>query len=269
MNADFLSAIVAQKREAVARLHAQTDATTRRQRALEERATAQPHRLRAAFIADRPAIKIIAEFKRRSPSRGVIRSNLRPATAARAYGRGGACAISVLTDEPYFGGAIDDLIAARAATQLPILCKDFFIDPIQIYEAALAGADAILLLASILGDADLARLRTTAEDELGLDALIEVHSSDELRRAVSAGASLIGINNRNLRTLDVSLQTSEELIAQAPRDAIMISESGLQKAEDLRRLRSLGFSGFLVGEHLMQAADLESTLRELISAEEK
>jgi len=148
------------------------------------------------------------------------------------------------------------------------LRKDFIIDEIQIYEAAVVGADAVLLIAAALDDAALVKLRATAEDKLGLDALVEVHTSQELRRAVSTGARLIGVNNRDLLTFRTSLETSERLIAEAPRDRITISESGLQSPKSLRHLRSLGFRGFLIGEALMRAPDPETALRDLIAAVE-
>jgi len=184
---------------------------------------------------------------------------------ARRYERGGACAISVLTDEAHFGGSIADLRAVRSSTNLPIVRKDFIIDPIQIYEAAVAGADAVLLIVAALDDAVLGDLREVAEDQLGLDALVEVHTSVELRRALNAGAKVIGVNNRNLQTFQVSLETSRRLIADAPNDTVMVSESGLQNAESLRRLRECGFHGFLIGETLMRASDPEKALRDLIA----
>jgi len=214
-------------------------------------------------------INIIAEFKRRSPSAGTIRSDLSASDVATRYERGGACAISVLTDEEYFGGSILDLAAIRESTALPLLRKDFITDEIQIYEAAAFGADAVLLIAAALDDAALAKLCATAEDELGLDALVEVHTSQELARAVAVGARIVGINNRDLGTFQTSLDTSERLIAEAPRDRIMISESGLQYPESLRHLRALGFRGFLIGEALMRAPDPEAALRALIGATER
>jgi indole-3-glycerol phosphate synthase len=279
MMATILSEILDRKREVVARLRADPAAQDLHDRALAIRANATPHRLlrilvgtprccvRSAQRAD-ATLKIIAEFKRRSPSAGTIRSDLSATDIAVRYERGGACAISVLTDEPYFGGSILDLGAIRASTALPLLRKDFIIDEIQIYEAAAVGADAVLLIAAALDDAALARLRATAEDEFGLDAVVEVHTSEELRRAVLAGARIIGVNNRDLRTFRTSLETSERLIAEAPRDRIMISESGLKDADDLRHLQTLGFRGFLIGEALMRAADPEAALRELIAAVE-
>jgi indole-3-glycerol phosphate synthase len=268
MNRNFLSEILAQKRQAIARLQHDFFARGYRERALEIRRNATPHRLLGALEADLPRLKIIAEFKRRSPSLGTIRDDLSAADVARRYERGGACAISVLTDEEYFGGSFEDLSAARSSAKLPVLRKDFIIDPIQIYEAAVAGAEAVLLIVAALDDALLGRLREVAEDELGLDALVEVHTSGEVRRALDAGAKIIGVNNRDLKTFQISLNTSERLIAEAPPDSIMISESGLLSAESLRRLRSLGYHGFLIGEALMRAGDPETALRDLIAAVE-
>ena len=264
MSEDFLSAIIARKRQTVAELHANCEGTALRTEALKCRKEAAPHRLRDALQTASPPIKIIAEFKRISPSRGLIRAGLSPAEAAHAYERGGACAISVLTDEEYFGGSIDDLIIVRANTRLPILRKDFIIDPIQIYQAAIAGADAILLIAAVLDDPLLQKMRAIAEDELGLDVLTEAHTADELQRASTAGAKLIGINNRDLHTFDVSLHTSERLIAHTPPGTLMISESGLQTPQQLHRLRALGFCGFLIGESLMRADDPAAALRDLL-----
>ena len=221
-----------------------------------------------ALESDSRPLKIIAEFKRRSPSAGTIRSDLSATDVATRYERGGACAISVLTDEEYFGGSILDFVAIRESTALPLLRKDFIIDEIQIYEAAVVGADAVLLITAALDDAVLAKLRATAEDELGLNAVVEVHTSEELRRAMGAGARIIGVNNRDLRTFRTSLETSERLIAEAPRDRVMISESGLQNAKSLRHLQTLGFRGFLIGEALMRAPDPEAALRDLIAAVE-
>jgi indole-3-glycerol phosphate synthase len=213
-------------------------------------------------------VNVIAEFKRRSPSAGTIRTDLSATDVATRYERGGACAISVLTDEQYFGGSILDLGAIRASTRLPLLRKDFIIDEIQIDEAAAIGADAVLLIAAALDDDALAKLRATAEDELGLDAVVEVHTSEELRHALGTGARIIGVNNRDLRTFRTSLETSERLIAEGPRDRIMISESGLRDPRSLRHLRALGFRGFLIGEALMRAPDPEAALRDFIARAE-
>jgi len=261
---NILSEILDRKRQAVARLRADRASRDFRECALDMRANAVSHRLLRALESDSAGPKIIAEIKRRSPSAGIIRSDLSATEFARCYECGGACAISVLTDEEYFGGSIADLSAVRVSTGLPILRKDFIIDPIQLYEGAVAGADAALLIAGALDDAALTELRALAEDELGLDALVEVHTSEELRRSLNAGARIIGVNNRDLRTFRVSLNTSERLIAEAPRDRIMISESGLQSAKSLRHLQTLGFRAFLIGEALMRAPNPETALRDLI-----
>jgi len=268
MSSDFLSEILARKREEIATFPAATIREEFRQRALQIRRNATPHRLLTTLQATSPRLKIIAEFKRRSRSAGVIRAKAAPTDIAVAYERGGAYAISVLTDREFFGGSIDDLIAARHATQLPILRKDFIIDAVQLDEAAVAGADAVILIVAALDDASLGRLRAIAEDELGFDALVEVHTSEELDRALNANATLIGVNNRDLRTLKVSLETSERLITEVPRDKIAISESGLQSAESLGHLLALGFRGFLIGEALMRAVDPEKALRGLIGKAE-
>ena len=265
---NILSDIIETKRQVVARLRVDPNLRDVHERALALRANAVPHRLRRALEANSGRLNIIAEFKRRSPSAGTIRTDLSATDVATRYERGGACAISVLTDEQYFGGSILDLGAIRASTALPLLRKDFIINEIQIYEAAAVGADAVLLIAAAVDDGALARLRATAEDELGLDAVVEVHTSEELRRAVRTGARIIGVNNRDLRTFRTSLKTSERLIAEAPRDRVMISESGLQDAEALRHLRALGFHGFLIGEALMRAPDPEAALRDFIAGAE-
>ena len=267
--ANILSEIVDRKREVVARLRADRVARDFRDRALAIRASATPHPLLRALESNSGGVNIIAEFKRRSPSAGTIRNDLSATDVATRYERGGACAISVLTDEEYFGGSILDLGAIRESTPLPLLRKDFIIDQIQIYEAAAIGADAVLLIAAALDDDALAKLRAIAEDELGLDAVVEVHTSGELHRAMMTGARLIGVNNRDLGTFQISLETSERLIAEAPQDRIMISESGLQNPQSLRHLRALGFRGFLIGEALMRTPDPEAALRDLIAATER
>jgi indole-3-glycerol phosphate synthase len=268
MMATILSEILDRKREIVARLRADPASRNFRERALAIRANMKPHALLRALESNSGELKIIAEFKRRSPSAGTICTDLSATDVATRYERGGACAISVLTDEQYFGGSILDLAAIRASTTLPLLRKDFIVDEIQIYEAAVAGADAVLLIAAALDDDALGRLRAITENELGLDAVVEAHTSEELCRAVNAGARIIGVNNRDLQTFRTSLKTSEHLITEAPRDRIMISESGLKRADDLRRLQTLGFRGFLIGEALMRAADPEAALRDFIAGAE-
>jgi indole-3-glycerol phosphate synthase len=265
---NIFSQILDQKRKNVAQLRADPSSRDFRERALEIRKNADSHRLLRTLESDSQRPKIIAEFKRRSPSAGIIRDDLTVDEIVHCYERGGACAISILTDEEYFGGSVVDLRAARSSADLPLLRKDFIIDPIQIFEAALEGADAVLLIVAALDDHLLRELRAIAEEELGLDALVEVHTSEELRRALNAGARIIGVNNRDLRTFQVSLNTSERLITQVPRDRILISESGLQSADSLLRLHKVGFRGFLVGEALMRAPNPETALRNLIAATE-
>jgi indole-3-glycerol phosphate synthase len=265
---NIFTEILDRKRKAVAQLRADPSSRDFRERALEIRTNAASHRLLRTLESDSQRPKIIAEFKRRSPSAGIIRDDLTVNEIVHCYERGGACAISILTDEEYFGGSIADLCAARSSTNLPLLRKDFIIDPIQIFEAAVAGADAVLLIVAALDDHLLTELRALAEEELGLDALVEVHGSEELQRALNSGARIIGVNNRDLRTFQVSLNTSERLIAEVPRDRILISESGLQSADSLLRLRKVGFRGFLVGEALMRAPEPDAALRNLIAAAE-
>jgi indole-3-glycerol phosphate synthase len=228
------------------------------------RRSATAHALRKALSSSN-AIKIIAEFKRRSPSKGLIRAGADPTDIAREYVEAGAAGISVLTEENYFDGSLEDLRSIRKAVELPILRKDFIFDKYQIYEAAAAGADAILLIVAAVPDEELSDLREVVEEELGMDALVEVHDKSELQRAAACGATIIGVNNRDLRTFQVSIDTSFRLIVQAPPDSLLISESGLNSAEDLRRLRDAGYRGFLIGESLMRASSPGDALRELLN----
>jgi indole-3-glycerol phosphate synthase len=227
--------------------------------AFSARVDAKPYALRAALNSG-DGIKIIAEFKRRSPSKGIIRENANAATIARSYESAGAAAISVLTEENYFAGSLGDLREVRDAVSLPILRKDFIFDEYQVYESAAAGADALLLIVAGLDDATLVRLLRLTEEELRMDALVEVHTKAEMDRAVTLGPKLIGVNNRDLRTFNVSTETSLELVRFAPSEAVLVSESGLTP-EELRKLRSVGYKGFLVGEALMRAPYPERQLR--------
>jgi indole-3-glycerol phosphate synthase/phosphoribosylanthranilate isomerase len=229
--------------------------------AFQRRGAAVDHHLREALNGN--GINIIAEIKRASPSRGIIKDNVDPAAIARIYENGGAKAISVLTEEDHFNGSMDDLRAARDAVSLPVLQKDFIFDEFQIYEAAAAGADAVLLIVAMLDDETLANLHGIAEDRLGMDALVEVHDRLELERSLSLGARLIGVNNRNLKTFDVSLDISRDLARSAPAGAVMVAESGLKSREDIMELKNLGFNGFLIGETLMRSPDPEKTLKDL------
>ncbi len=214
-------------------------------------------------LSNGDGVKVIAEFKRRSPSKGTIKADADPATIAQQYERGGAVAISVLTEPDYFDGSLDDLRAVRSVTSLPILRKDFIVDKFQVYEAAAAEADALLLIVAALSDAELNELRQLAEDDLGMDALVEVHTSEELKRALDCGARLIGVNNRNLATFEVSLDTSIELARAAPPDRILISESGIETRDDISRLLTSGYRGFLIGETLMRAPDPAAVIAQL------
>jgi indole-3-glycerol phosphate synthase / phosphoribosylanthranilate isomerase len=258
---DVLSEIIAKKRERLAEAKEIEPLKSKQWKAAARRAIVPPHLLQGALQNE--GTNIIAEFKRRSPSKGVIRPDADRITIAQAYQSGGASAISVLTEEDYFDGSLIDLRAVKSAVNLPVLRKDFVFDPYQVYESAAAAADAILLIVAALNDRELESLRRLAEDELGMDALVEVHNADEMRRAVACGATLIGVNNRNLRTFEVSLETSVELAGLAPSGTLLVSESGLNEAAELRRLKEVGFSGFLIGESLMRAADPAAALRRL------
>jgi indole-3-glycerol phosphate synthase len=259
---DLLANIVAFKRKHVDSARRQVSLSEMRDHAMNARDSAPAHRFRSQLSKD--AISIIAEFKRRSPSRGVIRAGTAASEMARWYEAGGAAAISVLTEENFFDGCLEDLRAVKQTVSLPVLRKDFIIDEYQVFESLVAGADAILLIVAALDNQGLEHLRQLAEDELGMDALVEVHTEGELRRAESCGARLIGVNNRDLKTFEVSLETSIALAARAPSDTVLVSESGLRSHGDLLRLRGVGFSGFLVGETLMRAASPVNALRELI-----
>lgn len=224
----------------------------------------RPNHLLRKALSKSDRIHIIAEIKRASPSKGIINDKINVAEVARSYERGGAVAISVLTEEDRFQGSLDDLKLARRNVSIPILRKDFIFDEFQIHEAKEAGADVILLIVAMLEDENLLKLRQLAEDELGLDALVEVHTLDELERAKAIGATIIGVNNRDLHSFKVSLDVSRELIKHAPTDALMIAESGLRTREDLLELKELGFHGFLIGETLMRSEKVEEELRQLV-----
>lgn len=229
--------------------------------AFARRQTAKHHRLRENLQKNQT--NIIAEIKRASPSKGVINDKIDVSEVARSYEKGGACAISVLTEEDKFQGSLNDLRATRNAVNLPILRKDFIFDEFQIYEAAEAGADAILLIAAMLDDEKLTKLHQLAEHELKMDALVEVHTLEELERVKKTGAKIIGVNNRDLHSFRVSLDVSRELIKYAPKNALMIAESGLQSQYEILELRELGFAGFLIGETLMRSRNIKKELRKL------
>ena len=257
---DLLEAIVAATRARVAA------AAEREPRpALERRAARRTPD--AAGFADRlsreGSINVIAECKRRSPSRGVLRAAYDPVAIAAGYERAGAAAISVLTEPGFFDGSLAHLEAVRAVVKIPLLRKDFIVDEYQLFEARAAGADAILLIVAALEDRDLARLAGAAA-ELGLAALVEVHDTRECERALGIGAKIIGVNNRNLRTLQVDLDASRTVAAMLPAGTIGISESGLKSSADLQAMKALGYRAFLMGERFMIEADPGAALAGLI-----
>jgi indole-3-glycerol phosphate synthase len=209
------------------------------------------------------APRIIAECKRRSPSRGVLRPEYDPVAIAKGYEQAGAVAISVLTEPTFFDGAVEHLKAVRDAVAIPVLRKDFIVSEYQLLEARAAGADAVLLIVAALDTQALTLLHARAS-ALGLDVLVEVHNAGELSAAIDAGARIVGVNNRNLRTLEVDVTASETLAARIPKEILRVSESGLKSAADLQRLRQLGYDAFLIGERFMTASDPGRELRILL-----
>jgi len=235
-----------------------------RDAALVARQARKP-RFREALLVHSTAI--IAEFKRHSPSAGDIQPGADPVEVARLYEAGGAAAMSVLTEPQHFKGSLDDLRRVAAAVKLPLLRKDFAVDRHQVYEAAIAGAEAVLVIVAGLTDADALKLLDAAH-HVHLDALVEVHTVDELQRASALGATLIGVNNRNLKTLKVDLETGLRLAELAPSNATLVAESGLRTRADIERLQSAGYKAFLIGETLMRSGDPLTSLRELQGLEQ-
>jgi indole-3-glycerol phosphate synthase len=259
----ILDEILAHKREEVAQARRALPAAELAARA---RAASEPTRGFRAALARAPRPRIVAEIKRRSPSRGEIRPDFDPAACAKAYAESGAAAISVLTDARWFGGHPDHLAIVRRSAALPILRKDFVVDAYQVDEARLLGADAVLLIAAAFPAearaGELARLRERALG-LGLDALVEVHDAEELAAALASGADLVGVNNRDLRTFAVDLATTERLAGALPEGVLLVAESGIHGPADIARLEAAGADAFLVGEALMREADPGAALRQL------
>lgn len=258
---DILKKIVARKEQEIAERRAETPLAKLRERAPK----ADPCRGFADALQRRISQQlpgVIAEIKKASPSKGVIRAQFHPAEIAASYEKGGASCLSVLTDIDFFQGADVYLQQARAACSLPVIRKDFIVDPYQVYEARCLGADCILLIAACLDDDRLASLNELAH-ELGMDVLIEVHDGEELQRSLPLGNRLVGINNRNLRTFEVSLQTTLELLSQIPDGRLVITESGILKVDDVALMQQHNVHGFLVGEAFMRAEDPGSELKRL------
>ena len=208
-------------------------------------------------------VRLIAEVKRASPSRGILCPDFEPVTLATKYAQGGAVAISVLTEENYFGGSLDYLLAIREAVSLPLLRKDFIFDPYQVYEAAAYGADALLLIVTILSQEQLVELLALSHG-LGLGCLVEGHNAAEVNRALSCGAVVIGVNNRNLRDFDVDINTTRRMCSLMPRGQIVVSESGIRSREDVKKLKQWGISAVLVGEALVTASDIPAKMKEFL-----
>ena len=254
-----LEEICAHKRDEVAARKARTSALELSERAAEQ---SPPRGFRKALDAA-PGFGLIAEIKKASPSKGLIRADFDPPAHAQAYAAGGAACLSVLTDKRYFQGHDDYLVAARAACALPVLRKDFMVDPWQVAEARALGADAILIIVAALSDAQMAEIEAAALEQ-GMDALIEVHDAAELDRALRLRSRLIGVNNRDLRDFSVDFARTYELVNRAPKDCTFVAESGLSAHADLVAMSNHGVRCFLVGEALMRQADIESATRALL-----
>lgn len=263
MSSDILQRIVAAKRDEVAAAKAARGiGGLRRDAAVRCDVRAFEAALRSKVAAGQPAV--IAEVKKASPSKGVLREQFEPAAIAATYARHGAACLSVLTDRRFFQGADEHLGQARSACDLPVLRKDFLIDDYQVIESRAIGADCILLIAAILGDAQLADFEATAM-ELGMAVLVEVHDRAELDRALRLATPLVGINNRNLRSFEVSLQTTLDMLVDVPPDRLLVTESGILGSSDVRRMRTSGVHAFLVGEAFMRAADPGAALADLFA----
>ena len=255
----MLNRIIAQKRDEVKQRKQGMPLANLKERIAQRRA---PLDFAAALHGDQ--IRLIAEVKRASPSRGILCPDFEPVTLAARYAQGGAAAISVLTEENYFGGSLDHLVAVREVVDLPLLRKDFIFDPYQVYEAAAYGADALLLIVAILSQEQLTELLSLSHS-LGLECLVEVHNEAEVNRAVTSGAGVIGINNRNLRTFSVDINTTRRLRPLLPRGQIVVSESGIRSHQDVMKLKQWGINAVLIGEALVTASDIPSKMKEFLS----
>lgn len=263
MSETFLDKIIAIQSQRIEQQKLAVDISRLRAAAYKRRAMADGHLLTAA-LSRTDRTNIIAEIKRASPSKGVINEQIDVAEMARKYSDGGAAAISVLTEQDHFKGSMDDLAAVREAVDLPILRKDFIVDELQVFESAAAGADVMLLIVAALEEPQLSELYDLITDDLEMDAIVEVHTPFELETAARIGAKIIGVNNRNLQTLEVSLDLSRELIQFRPPGSLMIAESGISTIDEIKELKALGFDGFLIGETLMKTGDPAALLGEWV-----
>ncbi len=254
MSGTFLDNIIKLKRERIDKQKLVTDVRELRSAAFDRRAATDGHRLTDA-LGRKDRTNIIAEIKRASPSKGVINDSIDAAETARRYRDGGAAAISVLTEEDRFKGSLEDLIAVRDAVDLPLLRKDFIVDEYQVFESAAAGADVMLLIVAALDESQLSELYDLITTDLQMDAIVEVHTPLEIEIAARIAAKVIGVNNRDLQTLEVSLDVSRELIALRPAGSMMIAESGISAIDEISELKALGYDGFLIGETLMKTGD--------------
>ena len=254
----MLDKIIAEKREEVAQRKRQLPLSVLKERIAQSRA---PLDFAAAISGD--STRLVAEVKRASPSRGVLCPDFDPVALAKSYAQAGAAAISVLTETNYFQGSIDHLVAIREAVNLPLLRKDFIFDPYQIYESRTYGADALLLIVAILSQEQLKELLSLGSS-LGLSCLVEVHNESEVERALSSSAKIIGINNRDLATFAVDINTTHRLRPLIPKERIVVSESGVSRREDVEKLKEWGVNAVLVGEALITADDIPARMKELI-----
>lgn len=265
---DILAKIVADKREAVARFKTSVSLDELKAKALAQSPTLSLAQALRTDPGEGAKVRVIAEVKKASPSAGLLAEDFDPVWLAKEYQAGGAAAISVLTEEFFFQGGLFHLSAVKAVVDLPVLMKDFILDEVQIYQGRISGADAVLLIVAILEPARLVELSQVAAC-LGLDTLVEIHDEKDLNQALAAGAKIIGINNRDLRTFQVDLATSERLAKLIPADKIIVSASGIASTQDIKRLKKAGLSSFLIGTALLKSPSPGQKLVELLAGQEK